>query len=141
MKMMRVHLALWLILLLGGFLLGFVPEYQKNRALQVQLEGPEKAINALKQQIQTAELRDAAGLMFLELSRENYGLARDHANDYSNKLKDLISQSQDETQKKSLAELAVAQDALTTGLATPTPALLPAARTVVLRTFELTKSR
>src|SRR5437879_439356 len=27
MKMMRVHVTLWVVLLVGGFLLGFVPEY------------------------------------------------------------------------------------------------------------------
>src|SRR2546426_9972269 len=109
MKMMRVHMMLWVILLIIGFLLGFVPEYRKNRDLETQLESPKKTIDALKLQVQMGELRDAAGLMLLELSRQNYGLARDHAMDYYSKLQSLINESQDESLKKSLAELSATQ--------------------------------
>jgi hypothetical protein len=139
MKMIRVHIALWLILLVGGFLLGFVPEYRKNRDLRIQAEEPQKAINALKRQMQVGELRDAAGLMFLEVSRQNYGLARDHVNEYQADLKTLISETQDEALKKSLEELLVAGDSLRTSLLTPDPSSLTAAQTLLLKTFEVTK--
>src|SRR5437773_1957561 len=95
MKMMKVHLALWLVLAAGGFLLGFIPEYQKNRELQIQLESPKKTIDALKLQVQMGELRDVAGLMLLELSRQNYGLARDYSTQYYSKLKEVIDTVQD----------------------------------------------
>jgi hypothetical protein len=88
MKMMRVHVILWLVLLIGGFLSGFVPEYLKNRDLRAQLENPQKTIDALKLQVQMCEVRDAASLMLLELSRQNYGLARDYAGQFYGKLKD-----------------------------------------------------
>lgn len=65
MKTIHVHLALWVILLVGGFLLGFVPEYRKNRELAAQLESPLKTIDALKLQLQLGELRDHVGLMLL----------------------------------------------------------------------------
>ena len=60
MKMMRVHVTLWFVLLIGGFLLGFVPEYLKNRNLQAELQNPQKMIDGLKQQLQMSDLRDAA---------------------------------------------------------------------------------
>src|SRR5437868_309330 len=110
MKTMHMHITLWVILLAGGFLSGFVPEYRKNRELETQLESPLKTIDALKLQIELGELRDDAGLMLLELSRQNYGLARDHANTYYNKLTDLINESRDETLKKSLTELSATRD-------------------------------
>src|SRR5437773_623026 len=140
MKTMHMHITLWVILLLGGFLLGFVPEYRKNRELAAQLEGPQKIIDALKLQVELGELRDDAGLMFLELSRQNYGLARDHATAYYNKLNDLISQSHDENLKKSLTELSASRDSLATNLATATPNALTVAQPIVVRTFEVTKS-
>jgi hypothetical protein len=93
----------------------------------------------LKRQIQVGELRDAAALMFLELSRQNYGLAREHASEYQNSLRDLVSQTQDETLKKSLEELSAAQESLTTSLIAPNAASLMAAQTLMLRTFEITK--
>jgi hypothetical protein len=140
MKTIHVHLALWVILLVGGFLLGFVPEYRKNRELTAQLESPLKTIDALKLQLELGELRDDAGLMLLELSRQNYGLARDHASTYYGKLNDLISESRDESLKKSLTELSATRDSLMVSLSTATSNSLTAAQPIVLRTFEVTRN-
>ncbi|HMF00775.1 MAG TPA: hypothetical protein VKK06_12885, partial [Terriglobia bacterium] len=90
----RVHATVWLILFVGGFLLGFVPEYLKNRNLRSQLEAPQKTIDELRAQLQMSELRDQASLMWIELSRQNYGLARDYAAQYYSKLKDTIDSVQ-----------------------------------------------
>ncbi|PYR66462.1 MAG: hypothetical protein DMG20_12915, partial [Acidobacteria bacterium] len=95
MKMMRVHVTLWVVLLVGGFLLGFVPEYLKNRELRSQLQDPQKTISSLKLQVQLAELRDTASLVLLELSRQNYGLARDYFGQYYEKLKEAAEAVQD----------------------------------------------
>ena len=62
MKKMRVHATVWLVLFVGGFLLGFVPEYLKNRDLRSQLETPQKTIDGLRVQLQMSELRDQASL-------------------------------------------------------------------------------
>jgi|SRR5689334_2524053 hypothetical protein len=140
MKTIHVHLALWVILLVGGFLLGFVPEYRKNRELAAQLESPLKTIDALKLQLDLGELRDDVGLMLLELSRQNYGLARDHASTYYSKLNDLISESRDESLKKSLTELSATRDSLMMSLSTATSNSLTAAQPIVLRTFEVTRN-
>ena len=140
MKTIHVHLALWVILLVGGFLLGFVPEYRKNRELAAQLESPLKTIDALKLQLDLGELRDDVGLMLLELSRQNYGLARDHASTYYSKLNDLISESRDESLKKSLTELSATRDSLMVSLVTATSNSLTAAQPIVLRTFEVTRN-
>ena len=139
MKTIHIHLTLWVILLVGGFLLGFVPEYRKNRELASQLESPLKTIDALKLQLQLGELRDNAGLMLLELSRQNYGLARDHASTYYSKLNDLLSESRDESLKKSLTELSATRDSLMMSLSTATSSSLTAAQPIVLRTFEVTR--
>jgi hypothetical protein len=140
MKTIHVHIALWFILLVGGFLLGFVPEYRKNRELAAQLESPLKTIDALKLQLELGELRDDAGLILLELSRQNYGLARDHASTYYSKLNDLISESRDESLKKSLTELSATRDSLMMSLGTATSNSLTAAQPIVLRTFEVTRN-
>jgi hypothetical protein len=140
MKMVRVHVALWLILLVGGFLLGFVPEYLKNRDLRAQLQNPQKTIDALKLQLQMSDLRDAASLMLLELSRQNYGLARDSYGQFSAKLKDSIDTVQDPVLKKSLEDLATMHESLTGELAAANPATLGSAQPIVLKTFEVTRS-
>src|SRR5262245_54030970 len=139
MKTLRGRITLWLVLLFGAFLLGFVPEYLKNRDLRSQLENPRKTIDALKLQQQMSELRDQASLMLIESSRQNYGLARDYAGQYYTKLNEVIASVQDENIKKSLQELATTRDSLTDALATATPASLTAMQPVVLKTFEVTR--
>ena len=139
MKMMRVHVTLWVVLLLVGLGVGFVPEYLKNRELRAQLENPQKTIDALNQQIQFGELRDDASLALLEISRQNFGLARDHVGEYYSKLKDITDAVQDPNLKKSLQDLAMTRDGITTALATANNTALAAWQLVVLKTFEVTK--
>jgi len=141
MKMMRVHIILWLVLFIGGFLLGFVPEYLKNRDLRSQLENPQKTIDAFKLQLQMSEVRDAAGLMLLELSRQNYGLARDYAGQFDGKLKDAIDSVQDPGLKKSLQDLAATRESLTGELATANATALTTWQPIVSKTFEVTRQK
>jgi hypothetical protein len=140
MKMMKVHITLWVVLLIGGFLLGFIPQYLKNRELERLLEGPQKTIDALELQVQMSELRDLASLMLIELSRQNYGLARDYSNQYYSKLNDAANTVEDANLKKSLEDLAATRDSLTTNLATANPASLAASQPIVLKTFEVTRN-
>src|SRR5215467_10493364 len=121
MKMMRVHVTLWLVLLIGGFLAGYIPQYLKNRDLRAELENPQKTIDSLRLQLQLGELRDDASLALLEMSRQNYGLARDHIGDYYGKLKDLSESVQDPALKKSLQDLSATQDTITADLSTANP--------------------
>ena len=140
MKMIKAHVTLWAVLLAGGFLLGFIPQYLKNRELQAGLGNPQKTIDALKLQVQMGGLRDLASLTLLELSRQNYGLARDYSTQYYSKLKDTVDTVQDVDLKKSLEELATTRDSLTTSLATANPASLALSQPIVLKTFEVTRN-
>jgi hypothetical protein len=140
MKMMRVHVTVWLVLLIGGFLAGFVPEYLKNRDLRAQLESPQKTIDALKLQTQFGELRDQASLALLEMSRQNYGLARDHIDQYYTTLKDLTDATQDPAQKKSLQDLSATRDAIVSNLATANATSINAWQPIVMKTFEVTRN-
>jgi hypothetical protein len=139
MKMIRVHMAVWVVLLAGGFLLGFVPEYRKNRELETKLQDPQKLISALQLQVQLSEVRDLASLMLQELSRQNYGLARDYSDKYYSKLKDLMETVQDPTLKKSLEELAATRDSLVPALISSNATSLATAQPIVTKTFEVTR--
>jgi hypothetical protein len=140
MKMMKVHVSLWIILLVVGFLGGFVPEYLKNRELRRELENPQKTIDSLQFQVQMGELRDLASLMLVELSRQNYGLAKDYSTQYYSKLKDAIAVVQDVNLKQSLDDLAKTQDSVTTGLAAANPTSFTGTLPIVSRTFEVTRN-
>jgi len=140
MKMMKVHVTLWIVLLVAGFLLGFVPQYLKNRELQGLLENPQRRIATLEAQVQMGEVRDRASLMLLELSRQNYGLARDHAAEFYSRLKDAADSVQDAALKKSLEELEATQASLTADLSAANPSSLTAAQPIVSKTFDVTNS-
>lgn len=140
MKMIRVHVTLWLVLLIAGLAAGFIPEYLKNRELRSELENPQKTIDALNLQIQLGELRDTASLALLEISRQNFGLARDHVSDYYSKLMNLTDAVQDPALKKSLQDLSATRDSITANLTTTNAASLTAWQPVVLKTFEVTKN-
>ena len=140
MKMIRIHVALWLVLLLVGLGVGFIPEYLKNRELRAELENPQKTIDGLNLQIQLGELRDTASLALLELSRQNFGLARDHVNDYYGKLMNLTDAVQDPALKKSLQDLSATRDSITSSLTTTNADSGTAWQRVVLKTFEVTKN-
>ena len=140
MKKMKVHITVWIVLLVGGFFVGFIPQYLKNLELQKLLEGPQRRIDALELQVQMGELRDLASLMLLELSRQNYGLARDYSNQYYSKLNDAANTVMDPDLKKSLAELAATRESLATNLATANPASLEVFQPIVQKTFEVTRN-
>jgi hypothetical protein len=140
MKMMKVHVTLWIVLLVGGFLLGFVPQYLKNRELQRLLENPQRRIAVLEAQVQMSEVRDLASLMLLELTRQNYGLARDHAAEFYSRLKAAADSVQDAALKKSLEELEATQASFTGDLSAANPSSLTAAQPIVSKTFEVTRS-
>ena len=140
MKMIRVHVTLWLVLLIAGLAAGFIPEYLKNREMRAELENPQKTIDALNLQIQLGELRDTASLALLEISRQNFGLARDHVSDYYAKLTNLTDAVQDPALKKSLQDLSATRDSITSSLTTTNADSGTAWQRVVLKTFEVTKN-
>jgi uncharacterized protein YoxC len=135
----KSHIAVWIILLAGGFLLGFVPQYLKNRDLQKELETPQKTIDGLTLQVQMSDIRDAASLMLVELSRQNYGLARDYSVQFYSKLEQAAQSVPDANLKKSLEELASTRDSVSKTLAAADSGSLAVVQPVVLRAFELTK--
>src|SRR5215471_8006114 len=140
MKMMRVHVTLWLVLLLIGLGVGFIPQYLKTCELRAELENPQKTIDALNLQIQLGQLRDEASLALLEISSQNFGLARDRVGEYYTKLKDLSDNVQDPMLKKALEDLSMTRDAVTADLATATGAALTAWQPIVRKTFDATKN-
>lgn len=134
------RIALWFVLILAAFLVGFVPEYLKNRELRGQLEDGQKTLAGLQLQVQLSQLRDAANQMAFEVSRQNYGLARDHAAQFYAKLTENINSVQDPVLKKSLEDVASTRDATMQELAAPTPASLGLLQSVVLKTVDATRS-
>ena len=77
--------------------------------------------------------------MLMEISRQNYGLARDYSAQFYSKLDQAAQSVPDANLKKSLEELASTRDSVSRTLAVADSGSLATVQPVVLKTFELTK--
>ena len=104
------RVAISAIVLVIVFLAGFLPPYLRARRLDADLQQAQQ-VNA------GAELRDLAGLAYLQANQKNYGLAAGTLARYFNRLRAAANQAADASRKKSLEELLSLQNKLTTELA------------------------
>ena len=106
---MRKNLLVWLILLIVGFLLGFIPQYRHARELQASLTSCQ-----LKQQL--SDIRAGAAIAYLEVTRKNYGIAGDYASRMFNQITQLSTATNDANLKNILAKVESRRQAVTTAL-------------------------
>ncbi|MGB8913836.1 MAG: hypothetical protein WCC85_16285, partial [Candidatus Sulfotelmatobacter sp.] len=77
---MRNNLIVWPILLIAGFLAGFIPQHSKGNRLEQKVSASTAQIEACQLSEQLSQLRDAGTLMYLEATQKNYGTSGDAAN-------------------------------------------------------------
>jgi hypothetical protein len=63
----------------GGFLLGFIPQFRSASGLRDGLRQRDERIHTLERDAKLSRARDLASLLYLELTRKNYGIAAQHA--------------------------------------------------------------
>ena len=93
--------------LVGVFLVGFIPQYVKANRLETELRQARQA-NV------EAELRDLIGLAYVQASQKNYGLAAATTTRFFNRVRDAANETGD---RKSLENLLVTRDRITAALA------------------------
>lgn len=76
---MKMKLMVGALLLLTGFLVGFLPEYSDVRALRQDLEKTDVERAANRSKLVVSHLDDLASMMYLEATRRNYGSAADYS--------------------------------------------------------------
>src|ERR1022692_4300229 len=76
-------LALWLVLLIVGFLTGFILQYARLQQAQQELSASTKQLGSCQASEQLSQLRDTATVMFLEAVQKNYGKAGKNSFEYS----------------------------------------------------------
>ena len=72
---MRRNLVLWFVLLLIGFLTGFILQYARLQRVQQELSASTKQLASCQSSEQLSQLRDTATMMYLEAVQKNYGKA------------------------------------------------------------------
>jgi hypothetical protein len=106
-----------IVLLIIVFLAGFVPQYMKVKRL-------ENDLSAARQESALAQLRDLAGLAFVQVSQKNYGLAAATSQQFFSRTSEVAKQTPDANGRKVLEDLLASQDKITAELAKGDPEVL-----------------
>jgi hypothetical protein len=111
---MKNRVVVVVILLIVVFLAGFVPQYIKVKRL-------ENDLSAATQENAMAELRDLAGLAFVQTSEKNYGLAAATSNQFFARTREIANRAPDANGRKALEDLLASQDKIAVALAKGDP--------------------
>jgi hypothetical protein len=76
---MRHKFVLWCLLLLVGFLIGFILQYSRLQRIQHELSASTKQVESCQSRQQLAQLRDTTTMMYLEVVQKNYGKAGEYS--------------------------------------------------------------
>jgi outer membrane murein-binding lipoprotein Lpp len=98
------------IVLVVVFLAGFVPQYAKVNRLDTELR------QALLEN-SSAELRDLAGLAYIQASQKNYGNAAGTTARFFNRVREAANQTPDANARKTYEDLLISRDKIAAQLA------------------------
>jgi hypothetical protein len=72
---MRRKLVLWFLILLAGFLIGFILQYSRLRQVQQEVSASTTQLGSCQSSQNLSQLRDAATMIYLEVVQKNFGKA------------------------------------------------------------------
>jgi hypothetical protein len=121
---MRNRLVLWLVLLVAGFLAGFIPQYLKAERSSAELSNTKQQLASCRAETRLSQLRDTAAMMYLEATRKNYGTAEEHSRRFFDQVQQATTQTADPAVKKALDDVLKLRDPITAALAKGDPAVL-----------------
>ena len=130
---MITKIVVVVVLLIAAFSVGFLPQYAKVRSLEREL-GEARRENSL------AELRDLAGLAYLQASQKDYGLAAGTSTRFFDRTRQVASQTPDSSGRKPLEDLMNLRDQITGALARGDAGVLNALQILVVKTRQATSA-
>jgi hypothetical protein len=121
---MRRKLVLWFLLLLAGFLTGFILQYSGLQRVQQELSASTRQLGSCQSSQQLAQLRDTATMMYLEVVQQNYGKAGEYSREVFDQAQQISSSTEDPALRTLLRDTLATRDQITAGLAKGDPAAL-----------------
>src|ERR1035438_3191737 len=91
------------VLAIAAFLAGFLPSYAKGKRL-------ENDLRQAQQENRLAQLRDLAGVAYLEASQKNYGLAAGASARFFERTREVAAQTPQSSGRTALQDLLSGQD-------------------------------
>jgi hypothetical protein len=114
---MRHKIVLWFLLLLAGFLVGFILQYSRLHRVQQELSVSTKQFGSCQSSQQLAQLRDTATMMYLEVVQKNYGKAGEYSREVFDQAQQIANSTQDSALRNLLHDTLATRDQVTADLA------------------------
>jgi len=124
-KNLGIITVILIAVLIGGFLIGYLPARSTIGTLKTQNSRLEQRNAVLEQSLKIAELRGAVGLMSYRVDQNNYGAAAELSTGFFNGLRGMINTTKDERVRQNLQAMLQQRDEVTIGLAQSDPATKP----------------
>jgi hypothetical protein len=114
---MRHKLVLSFLLLLAGFLIGFILQYSRLQQVQEELSVSAKQLRSCQSSQQLSQLRDTATMMYLEVVQKNYGKAGEHSKEVFDQAQQIAGSTEDSALRNLLRDTLATRDQVTADLA------------------------
>lgn len=114
---MRPKVVLWFLLLLAGFLFGFILQYSRLLRVQKELSNSTRQLKSCQSSQQLSQLRDTATMMYLEVVQKNYGKAGEYSSQVFDKAQQIANSTKDSALRNLLREATATRDQVTADLA------------------------
>jgi hypothetical protein len=114
---MQRKLVLWFVLLIVGFLAGFILQYARLQQAQQELSASTKQLGSCQAGEQLSQLRDTATAMFLEAVQKNYGKAGEDSKEFFDQAQRIQSSTGDPALRNLLRDTLATRDQITADLA------------------------
>ena len=136
---MRRKLVLWLVLLIAGFLAGFILQFAKLQRVQQELLASTKQLGSCQSREQLSLLRDTATMMYLESVQKNYGKAGEYSKEFFDQAQRIVSSTEDTALRNLLRDILATRDQITADLAKGDAAALSEIQLVVSKVEQTAK--
>jgi len=110
-------LVLWFVLLLTGFLTGFILQYARLQRTLQELSASAKQLELCRSSEQLSRLRDTATMMYLEAVQKNYGNAGEYSKEFFDHAQKIVGSTDDPVLRDLLHDILATRDQTTADLA------------------------
>src|ERR1700737_2145039 len=136
---MRNKLGLWFVLLIAGFLSGFMLQYSRLHRVQQELSASTKQLGSCQSSEQLSQLRDTATMMYLEAVQKNYGKAGEYSKEFFDQAQRIASSTEDPALRNLLRDALAPRDQITADLAKGDAAALSEIQPVLFKVEQTAK--
>jgi hypothetical protein len=130
---MRLKLAVWVGLLVAGFLSGYLLQYATLHRVQGELAASTSQLGSCREGEQSSRLRDTATMMYLEAAQKNYGKAGEYSRMFFDQAQQRVSSTNDPVLRSLLVDTLATRDQITAGLAKGDDAVLSELQPVLVK--------